>query len=95
MFAVSAASAGEYQAGRQLEAEQLFGREADETTVFLQSLGFGAAEYVFGAGPTALILKGTYRGATPFGKRKILDGYKNYFRKIKKKWTFRFRFSHT
>ena len=84
MFAVSAASAGEYQAGRQLESEQLFGREADETTVFLQSLGFGAAEYVFGAGPTALILKGTYRGATASGKRKILDGYKNYFRTIRK-----------
>jgi hypothetical protein len=84
MFAVSAASAGEYQAGRQLEAEQLFGREADETTVFLQSLGFGASEYVFGVGPTALILKGTYRGATASGKRKILDGWKNYFRTIKK-----------
>ena len=84
MFAVSAASAGEYQAGRQLESEQLFGREADETTVFLQSLGFGAAEYVFGVGPTALILKGTYRGATASGKRKILDGWKNYYRTLKK-----------
>jgi hypothetical protein len=84
MFAVSAASAGEYQAGRQLEAEQPLGREADETTVFLQSLGFGASEYVFGVGPTALILKGTYRGATASGKRKILDGWKNYFRTIKK-----------
>ena len=84
MLAVSAASGGEYQAGRQLEAEQLFGREADEATVFLQALGFGASEYVFGVGPTALILKGTYRGATASGKRKILDGWKNYYRTLKK-----------
>ena len=84
MLAISASSAGEYQAGRQLEGERLGGRKYNESKVFLQSLGFGAAEYAFGVAPTSMILKGTYRGASSSGKRQILDGWKNYFRTIKK-----------
>jgi chloramphenicol 3-O-phosphotransferase len=80
MLAVSASSGGEYQAQRQLEAETTGGRAYNEFNVFLQSLGFGAAEYAFGVAPTSLILKGTLRGASENGKRQILDGWKNFFR---------------
>jgi hypothetical protein len=80
MFAVSASSGGEYQAQRQLEAEKKGGRAYNEFNVFLQSLGFGAAEYAFGVAPTSLILKGTLRNASQTGKTQILDGWKNFFR---------------
>ena len=80
MLAVSASSGGEYQAQRQLEAEKKGGRAYNEFSVFLQSLGFGTAEYAFGVAPTSLILKGTLRGASETGKRQILDGWKNFFR---------------
>ena len=83
MLAVSASSGGEYQAQRQLEAETKGGRAYNEFNVFLQSLGFGAAEYAFGVAPTSLILKGTLRGASENGKRQILDGWKNFFRNIR------------
>jgi hypothetical protein len=83
MLAVSAASAGEYQISRQLEAEQIGGRKYDKDTVFLQSLGFGTAEYVFGAAPTSLILRGVGKSATELGKRNLFNGAKNYFKYIK------------
>ena len=83
MYALGMGTAAEYDAGRKLESEKDGGRSYDKDIVFLQSLGFGAAEAVFGAAPTALILRGTLRGANDFGKRKLLDGWKNYFRNIK------------
>jgi hypothetical protein len=83
MLGVSAASAGEYQTSRQLEAEQIGGRKYDKDTVFLQSLGFGAAEYAFGVAPTSLILRGFGKSSTELGKRKLFDGWKNYFKYIK------------
>ncbi len=83
MLGVSAASAGEYQTSRQLEAEQIGGRRYDKDTVFLQSLGFGAAEYAFGVAPTSLILRGVGKSSTELGKRKLFDGWKNYFKYVK------------
>ena len=83
MLGVSAASAGEYQTSRQLEAEQIGGRKYDKDTVFLQSLGFGAAEYAFGVAPTSLILRGVGKSSTELGKRKLFDGWKNYFKYVK------------
>ena len=83
MYALGMGTAAEYDAGRKLESEKDGGRAYDKNTVFLQSLGFGAAETIFGSAPTALILRGTLRGANDFGRRKLLDGWKNYFRNIK------------
>jgi len=83
IYALGMGTAAEYDAGRKLESEKDGGRSYDKDIVFLQSLGFGAAEAVFGAAPTALILRGTLRGANDFGRRKLLDGWKNYFRNIK------------
>ncbi len=83
MLGVSAASAGEYQTSRQLEAKQIGGRKYDKDAVFLQSLGFGAAEYAFGVAPTSLILRGFGKSNTELGKRKLFDGWKNYFKYVK------------
>ena len=83
MLGVSAASAGEYQTSRQLEAKQIGGRKYDKDAVFLQSLGFGAAEYAFGVAPTSLILRGFGKSSTELGKRKLFDGWKNYFKYVK------------
>ena len=82
MLAVSLSSAGEYQARRQLEAKREGGRKYDKDIVFLQSLGFGAAEYAFGVAPTALILRGFGKSTTSVGKRSLFNGGKNYFKYV-------------
>jgi len=83
MLAVSAASASEYQTSRELEAQRAGGRKYDEDIVFLESLGFGTAEYVFGVTPTSLILKNVGRSATEATKRSLFNGSKNYFKYVK------------
>ena len=85
MYVIGMGAAAEYDAGRKLESEQDGGRAYNKNTVFLQSLGIGTAETLFGAAPTSLILRGTLRGTNDFAKRKLLDGWKNYFRSTRQR----------
>ena len=85
MYVVGMGAAAEYDAGRKLESEKDGGRAYNKNTVFLQSLGIGASETLFGAAPTSLILRGTLRGTNDFAKRKLLDGWKNYFRSTRQR----------
>jgi len=74
-----AVSGGGYVADRQKEASTFGGRSYTDGELRLKSIGFGAAEYVFGTMPTMSILKKARLRINDTGKRELIQGYKNRF----------------